>query len=97
MAMRKGTANLLKQNRAYRELAEDYSSDVAACLTARNLLRNGVDVSDREVAGWAKINQATCKGQLDIGGEVKRAEGKAAVAAGTTVERVASGRKHEHN
>lgn len=97
MAMRKGTANLLKQNRAYRELSEDYSPDVAACLTVRNLLRNGVGVSDREVVGWAKVNQAACKGQLDIGGEVRRAEGKAAVAAGSTVERVASGRKREHN
>lgn len=97
MATRNGTANLLKQNRAYRELSEDYSPDMAACLTTRNLLRNGVDVSDKEVAGWAKINQASCKGQLDIRGEVRRAEGKAAIAAGTAVKHAATGKKSEHH
>jgi len=97
MATRKGTANLLKQNRAYKELSEDYSPNVAACLTARNLLRNGVDVSDRDVASWAKINQASCKGKLDIRSEVRRAEGNAAVAAGATVQRAALGKKREHH
>lgn len=97
MATRNGTANLLKQNRAYKELSDDYSPGVAACLTARNLLRNGVDVSDKEVAGWAKINQASCKGKLDIRSEAKRAEDNAAVAAGTTVMRAASGKKREHH
>ena len=87
MAKHNGTANLLAQNRAYRTLADEYSPEVADCLTSKNLLRNGVDVSEKEVAGWAKINQVSCKGYLDIRDEVRRAERQAAAAAGTAVNR----------
>jgi hypothetical protein len=85
MATRHGTANMLAQNRAYRELESEYSPEVARCLTARNLLRNGVDVRDADVAAWAKINDFCCKARLDIRDEVRRAERTASVAAGTAV------------
>jgi hypothetical protein len=87
MPIRHGTANMLAQNRAYRELESEYSPEVARCLTSRNLLRNGVDASDADVAAWAKINGHCCKGQLDIREESRRANRTAAVAAGTVVDR----------
>ena len=88
MANPKGTANLLAQNRAYRELETEYSPIVPRCLTSRNLMRNGVDASDADVAAWAKVNRACCKGQVDIRAETAKAERAAAVAAGTAVNRV---------
>lgn len=88
MATRYGTANMLAQNRAYRELEADYSPAVAQCLTSRNLLRHGVEVSNAEVAAWARLNRLCCKARLDIRDEVRRAERTAAVAAGTAVKRI---------
>ena len=88
MANAKGTANLLAQNRAYRELETEYSPAVARCLTSRNLLRNGIDASDEDVAAWAKINRACCKGRVDIRAETAKAERAASTAAGTAVERL---------
>jgi len=88
MPTRYGTANMLAQNRAYRELESEYSPEVARCLTSRNLLRHGVDVSDADVAAWARINGQCCKAHLDIRNEVRRAERTASVAAGTAVDRI---------
>ena len=88
MATRHGTANMLAQNRAFRELEADYSPEVARCLTSRNFLRHGADVSDTEVAAWSRVNRLCCKARLDIRDEVKRAERKAATAAGTAVKRI---------
>lgn len=89
MSERNGTANLLSQVTAFRELKEDYSTEVAEALTAKNLLRNGVDASVAEVKGWDKINNAALQGRLDIPTEVASAEGKAAVAAGTVADQAA--------
>lgn len=89
MSERNGTANLLAQVTAFRELKEDYNPEVAENLTARNLQRNGINATTTDVKAWDKINNAALQGHLDIPAEVVIAEGKAAVAAGTTLGQAA--------
>lgn len=95
MPKHKGTANELEQGRAYRDLVNDYNRDVANCLTSKSMLRHGVDASHRDVEGWAKVNDASHKGKLDIRDERRRAEDKAAVVAGSAVNQAASRSKTE--
>lgn len=89
MSERNGTANLLAQVTAFRELKEDYNPEVAENLTARNLQRNGINASTTDVKGWDKINNAALQGRLDIPAEVVIAERKASIAAGTTLDQAA--------
>ena len=89
MSERNGTANLLSQVTAFRELKEDYSSEVAESLTAKNLQRNGIDASITDVKGWEKVNNAALQGRLDIPAEVVIAEKKASIAAGTALGQTA--------
>ena len=89
MSERNGTANLLAQVTAFRELKEDYNSEVAENLTAKNLQRNGINASTTDVKGWDKINNAALQGRLDIPAEVVIAERKASIAAGTTLGQAA--------
>ena len=89
MSDRNSTANLLSQVTAFRELKEDYSTEVAEALTAKNLQRNGINASVAEVQGWDKINNAALQGRLDIPTEVAIAEGRAAIAAGTVADQAA--------
>lgn len=89
MSERNGTANLLAQVTAFRELKEDYNPEVAENLTARNLQRNGINASTTDVKGWDKINNAALQGHLDIPAEVVLAERKASIAAGTTLGQAA--------
>ena len=89
MSERNGTANLLAQVTAFRELNEDYNRDVAENLTARNLQRNGINASTTDVRAWDKINNAALQGRLDIPAEVVIAEEKAATAAGTNLNQAA--------
>jgi hypothetical protein len=88
MSERNGTANLLNQLKAFRELSEDYGTDSAENLTARNLQRNGVDANVTDVKGWVKVSDAALQGNLDIPAEVIRAEEKAAIAAGIAIDKV---------
>lgn len=88
MSERSGTANLLNQLKAFRELSEDYNPDVAENLTAKNLQRNGVDATVIDVKGWVKVSDAALQGNLDIPAEVALAEEKAAIAAGTAIVKV---------
>ncbi|RJG02273.1 hypothetical protein [Noviherbaspirillum sedimenti] len=90
MSERNGTANLLAQVKAFRELKDDYSPEVAESLTSKNLQRNDVDASVTDVKGWAKINEAALQGRLDIPTEITIAEGKAAIAAGTAIDQLAA-------
>jgi hypothetical protein len=89
MSERNGTANLLAQVTAFRELKEDYNPEVAENLTARNLQRHGINATTTDVKAWDKINNAALQGHLDIPAEVVIAEGKAASAAGTTLGQAA--------
>lgn len=85
-----GTANLLAQMTAFRELKEDYNAEVAECLTVKNLKRNGINASVSDVQGWEKINNAALHGNLDIQREATLAEGKAATATGNAITHVST-------
>ncbi|MBK5437243.1 hypothetical protein JFV30_10420 [Pseudomonas sp. TH32] len=73
----KGTANLLHQHAEYNKLSDEYSPEVAAVLTQKNLSRSNVQVSVEQVDGWHQINEASIKGHLDLESESQIATAQA--------------------
>jgi hypothetical protein len=86
-----GTANILHQHSEYEKLQQDYSTQTANELTARNLARHGVDVIPDEVSSWHKINAAAVQAKLDIHAERAQAESSAQDAA---INMIASARSY---
>lgn len=92
-----GTANILHQHKAYNDLRNDYSPDVANALLQKSLERRSVSVTPEEVGGWHKINQAACDGKLDLVVERKVAETMADAAGAAMLASAAASSTNASN
>jgi len=88
-----GTANILHQHTEYEKLKEEYSPDVANQLTAKSLVRYGVDATPNDVSAWNKINNAAIDGKMDPAGEHQAAKSRADLAAIDMIEAIKASTK----
>ena len=81
-----GTANVLHQMKAYRELSEEYGAEGANLLGSKSLERNGVTVPPEGVGHWAQINAAAEQGRMDLESEGAVAASKVNALVGALLE-----------
>ncbi|MEA9753710.1 hypothetical protein VDG64_00735 [Xanthomonas campestris pv. raphani] len=82
-----GTANVLHQMKAYRDLSNEYGADGANILGSRSLERNGVSVPPEALGHWATINTAAEQNRMDLTLEKDVAASKVNALVGAILER----------
>lgn len=85
-----GTANILHQFTAYKQLRDDYSPEVANVLTQKNLESHDVPATPNDVEAWHRINAAAASAKLDIPAERHKAETQAKAAVDAILQTAAS-------